>query len=377
MNNKIKNVIFIAIFFLILWGFYYVNDKNYLKLKEAKSVIVSHPELLPKKEFAKYTSFWYSNLRADIYWLEAVQYIWSNAISSEYKKYLYKVLDLITELNPYFEKPYSIWQLLLPNYNERYESLTKEEIEQLNTQARKIWEKWIKNFCDETKIKKIIETNDLQKIWTDKSLQNPCKSQDIPFSQAFLEYYYLKDTKSSANYYKIASAQSDALPWSRVMAAIMNWKSWNREISIMMFLSIAAKEKQTEKCTAFSQELQNLSYAVFHENVKLDEKTIKEIEKLRNQYFVFDKEAEKKALENEKCDNYINKAVREFNLYYIDQANKQYFKDNKQNAIDAKELFDKWYIKFLPTDFQQYWDYWIIYKYNNDLKTFDYEMWNY
>ena len=87
MNNKIKNVIFIALFFLILWGFYYVNDKNYLKLKEAKSVVVSHPELLPKKEFAKYTSFWYSNLRADIYWLEAVQYIWSNAISSEYKKY--------------------------------------------------------------------------------------------------------------------------------------------------------------------------------------------------------------------------------------------------------------------------------------------------
>jgi len=33
---------------------------------------------------------------------------------------------LITELNPYFEKPYIIGQLLLPNYNERYENLSKE-----------------------------------------------------------------------------------------------------------------------------------------------------------------------------------------------------------------------------------------------------------
>jgi hypothetical protein len=37
------------------------------------------------------------------------------------------MMDLITELNPYFEHPYSIGQLLLPNYNERYEKLSKEE----------------------------------------------------------------------------------------------------------------------------------------------------------------------------------------------------------------------------------------------------------
>jgi len=37
------------------------------------------------------------------------------------------MLDLITELNPYFEHPYIIGELLLPNYNYRYENLTQEE----------------------------------------------------------------------------------------------------------------------------------------------------------------------------------------------------------------------------------------------------------
>jgi hypothetical protein len=37
------------------------------------------------------------------------------------------MLDLITELNPFFEKPYIIGQLLLPSYNERYENLSNEK----------------------------------------------------------------------------------------------------------------------------------------------------------------------------------------------------------------------------------------------------------
>jgi hypothetical protein len=42
------------------------------------------------------------------------------------------MLEIITELNPYFEKPYLIGQLLLPNYNERYENLDKQT-QKINT----------------------------------------------------------------------------------------------------------------------------------------------------------------------------------------------------------------------------------------------------
>jgi hypothetical protein len=79
-----------------------------------------------------------------------------------------------------------------------------------------------------------------------------------------------------------------------------------------------------------------------------------------------------------KCINYANKAVREINLFFVENANRKYKKDNNwKSAHNAKVLFDKWYIDFLPIDFQQYEDYWIIYVYNNDLWHFDYEMWNY
>jgi hypothetical protein len=185
-----------------------VNWQNYGKIKEAEEEIVKHPELLPKKDYAKYTSFWFSNLRADIYWLEAIQYIWSNALTSDYKKYLFQMIDLITELNPYFEKPYLIWQLLLPNYNERYEKLSKPEQDFYNLQWEKIWLKWISNFCDAKKIEKIKKQDDLEKIWKDPEYKDPCASFQIPFQQWFVEYFHLRNNQTqSGKQGKISSVQ--------------------------------------------------------------------------------------------------------------------------------------------------------------------------
>ena len=87
-------------------------------------------------------------------------------------------------------------------------------------------------------------------------------------------------------------------------------------------------------------------------------------------------EDDNKNLDDE-CSNYINKATRELNLYYIEQANKKYKKDTWENAKNAKTLFDSGYIKYLPIDYQQEKDYWIIYEYNNDTGFFDYTMGNY
>jgi hypothetical protein len=53
--------------------------------------------------------------------LKTIQYIGSNAVSAEYKKYLYSMINLITDLSPDFEKPYVIGESLLPEYNYRYE----------------------------------------------------------------------------------------------------------------------------------------------------------------------------------------------------------------------------------------------------------------
>jgi len=48
------------------------------------------------------------------------------------------MLDIITELNPFFQKPYLIGQLLLPNNNPRYENLSLDEVNLHNNQAELI-----------------------------------------------------------------------------------------------------------------------------------------------------------------------------------------------------------------------------------------------
>ncbi len=377
MKERIYKVIFLFLIILLLFWFYQINNNNYLKIQEIKQTIVNHPEFLPKKDIAKYTSFWFANLRADIYWLEAIQYIWWNAVNSEYKKYLYSMIDLITELNPYFEKPYLIWQLLLPTYNERYEKLSKEEQKNNIIQWEKIWLKWISNFCDEKKINLIKKEDDLQKIWNDPIYKNPCKTASLPFWQWFLYYFYLKDPKSAANFYKIASANEDWLEWAKIMSAVMNWKSWDREKSIMMFLTLASSmEDKSGNCKIFSDELQNISYLTFREQKPLTWEIVKNIDIYRQKLFPFNFKDEENLLKDS-CSNYINKAVRELNLAYIEDWNKKYLKDKLKNAKNAKILFDNWYIKYLPIDFQQYDDYWIIYVFNDETWNFDYEMWTY
>lgn len=372
---------FLLLFFIIfcIWFFVHVNEKNYQKMKEIKYEIVKHPEMLPKKELAKFWSLWFTNLRADIYWLETIQYIGWNAVWAEYKKYLFQMIDLITELNPYFEKPYLITQLLLPDYNERYEKLDKKEINNNQKNAETIGLKWIKNFCDEEKINLITKENNLDKIWSEEKYKNPCKSFEIPFNQWFLYYYYLKDFNNSAKYYKISSANENALIWAKTMTAIMTWKSWNKEISIMMFLTLAdVNAWKNEDCIYFSNFLKNESYNIFRQDKKITTENIKNINNLRKKYFTFDEEKEKDMVKDDySCISYINKAVREFNLAYIEQANEKYKKDNNKNSNNAKELFEEKYLEYLPVDFQQYKDYGIIYFYNEETKWYDYKMWKY
>jgi len=287
------------------------------------------------------------------------------------------ILDLVTELNPYFEKPYIIWQLLLPGYDEQYEIITKEEQVNHTIQWKEIWLKWIENFCNKEKINLIEKEFDLLKLWNEEKYKDPCKSYKIPYYLWFLYYHYLKDPISSAKYYKIASANRDSVEWAKTMSAIMQWKWWEREKSFFMFLNIAnIIEPENEICSIFWKDLENIwIWAFINKNLKIDWKLIKTIEDIRIEMF-WNIEI-KEILEESKCPNYINKAIRELNLEYIYNINKIYFEKNWKNSKNAKQLFDEWYLDFLPKDFQQHEDYWIIYIYNEEIKNYDYEMWVY
>ncbi len=380
MKKINKRLLIISLLILTITSFYYINTQNYNIHSEIKINIVEHPEYLPTKEVAINSSFWFKNLKADIYWLETIQYIWSNALSSEYKKYLFSIIDLVTELNPYFEHPYSIGQLLLPSYNERYEDLSKNEQNKNTDQAITLWLKWIKNFCDSEKIELIKNENNLQKIWTEEKYKNPCSEFKIPYYLAYIYYQYKKDPATAAIYYKVTSAIEDWVSWSKVMAAIMSGKWWDREKAYFMFLNIAKfVETEDKACLQFSWNLEQVWVEVFINNrVNLNWEMIKNIWEIRkNIFWEFSETPEDIAMSDTKCSNYLNKATRELNLEYIERANKKYENENWFPSEDAKELFNKWYIDYLPVDFQQYDDYWIIYKYSKETWNYDYSMWNY
>lgn len=379
---KKKKLLFtIFVFVFLLPAFIVLSFKmwtiNYAKHREIKANLVSHPDLLPTKEMAKITSFWFSNARADLYWLEAIQYIGSNAISAEYKKYLYPLIDIITDLNPYFEHPYLIGQLLLPEYNERYENRSEKEIKKWFLQAENLSLKWINNFCDKSKIESIKWEYNLSKLWSEDKYKDPCKSYMIPYYLAYIYYFYAKDPIKAAQYYKITSANTDSLEWAKILAAIMQGKWWDREKAIIMFLNMAKTVENNELCQAYSNNLEQILFPAFNWNYKLTWKFIQEVDKQRK---LIEKElskwadAEKTSMDDTKCVNYMNKSVREINLYYIEQANKKYLKDKWLNAKNAKILFDEWYIDYLPVDFQKSWDNFIIYQFNEDTWNFDYEL---
>ncbi len=378
-----KKIAAIIFFIVLLFCFFKINKFNYEKYYiEIKNNIVNHPDHLQKKEIVKLSSFWFKNLKADYYWLNTIQYIWDNAISSEYKKYLYIMLDLITELNPYFKHPYIIWQLLLPAYNQRYENLDKSKQELYINQWINLWLKWIKNFCNKGKINNIIKEDDLTKIINEDKYKNPCKTYSIPYYLAYIYYFYKKEPLKASDYYKIASANKDSVPWSKIMASIMKWKGWDREKSIYMFLNLAKEiEKSDKGCYAFSSLIENEFTKIIKWKDSLNKDFIQNIELVRNKVFEeLTEENEENILSETKCKNYANKAVREINLLYIENWNKKYKQDhNWKSALTAKQLYDLWYIKFLPTDFQQYKNknYWMMYYYNKEIWHFDYEIRNY
>lgn len=361
--KKIQILLIIIFCFLSGLFFYNVNLQNYKKISEIKYSIVNHPELLPQKEVLKLTSFWFSNLRASIYWLRAIQYVWSNAMSEAYKKYLFSMLDVIAELNPYFEKPYTVWQLLIPWVNRRYSDDSIQLEKKYNSQAEYLWLKWIKNFCDSEKIKKIIDFEDVWELWNQENLKNPCKNFKIPFNQAYIYYYYLDDNNKSTDYYKITSMIDWAPVGSKNLAAVMSWKAWNNLKSFIMLMTLANTYNVEGGCG----DKINLLAFIYDQYIKTGEFPY---ELLSSFWQEIIEEKQENVSYWESCWDYINKALRHLNLEYLNKALQKY--KNEYNTANVKliDLHIKGYIEFIPVDYQK----WVEYYYDNEKQLISYRV---
>ena len=286
-------------------GFFDNNNQNYSKSQEIQANIIKHPERLPTPEAARLGSFGFANMSADMYWLRAVQYIGSNVVESDYKKYLYEMIEIITELNPYFESPYIIGQLLLPSSKDSFDDYSGKNITEDMLEAQALWQKWVKNFCDLNKVDAIINEPDLWKITTQAAYQNPCQSYKIPYYLAYVYYFYLKEPENAASYYKVVAAQSDAPQGAKILAGIMQWRSGEREKSLFMFLSLAQSlATKGETCGLLTSDLERVYYGLWDWSITLNGQLIRDIENARDRLIQkLTEENEKEILDDTQCSN--------------------------------------------------------------------------
>lgn len=354
---------------------------NYIHQKNIEMQIITQPDGIPTSQVAQITSFWFMNVMADIYWLKTIQYIWENVLNGEYKKYIAIMINLITDMNPYFEAPYIIGQLVIPTSSGSYDDTTDSANFKDYQDAKNLWLKWVSNFCDSDKLALIQEENNLAEIINNEKYSNPCKSYKIPYYLAFIYYFYLKENTNAANYYKVVAAQKDAPKWARMLAAIMQWKWGEREKSLSMFLSLAENtSSQWEACSMLTEEIKWAYNYISKEKLEITGAFIEDIQNASIKYLPqLSENNEKQALEDAGCTNFLAKSIREINLMYLENADIKYINDNPSevSAMTPEKLLENWYITFIPTDYQQYEDenYGIVYRYSSAIGRFDYEMW--
>lgn len=168
------------------------------------------------------TSAGHSTTYASAIWISLIQYIGDNLASRNYTGYAPLLLDRIYSLHPQFTKPYELSMLLLPTI---FAGETGTGVEARKQEARTTLdtlEKKLPNICDMDKVRKIISTTDIRRIWTDESLENPCRSSAIPYYMAFHFYNDLGENEKAKEYYKITAAHKNAPVASRFLIGLMD-----------------------------------------------------------------------------------------------------------------------------------------------------------
>ncbi len=320
---------------------------------------VRHPEFIPDASYVKLVSSGFDSLLADLYWLSSIQYIGANVLEAEYKKYLYQLLNLVTDLDERFDYPYELGLLLLPSYNTRYEHFTEDERKFNVDQAVELGKKGLRRSCDAVKVRRILDEEDLERVLTSPELANPCRNPMIPYYLGYVEYWNRKDAKASSDYYKLAAANSDAPKGARIMSAIMRGKSGDRYKAILMFLSIAetlaVEQPDAANCGKFAEELRNVVSEPFQKGIPLPGKFLSDVDAVRKGILaeLGEDGADVEIGETHmKCSTYLNKAVRELNLRYVEERDRDFAERTGRTVKDAKELFDAGGMDYLPKDFQ-------------------------
>jgi hypothetical protein len=144
----------------------------------------------------------------------------------------------------------------------------------------------------------------------------------------------------------------------------------------MMFLNMIDEKNLNNEEKEIYKVFSSMIIWMLRWQIPLNKTNLKNLNETLAKVFPKDKKDEN-ALEEDDLKEYIKKAVRWINLYYVEKANKKFLKDTWKNAISARELYDKKYIDYFPIDFQQYDTYGVWYVYDEKIWHFDKKIQNY
>ena len=359
LQKNLRNGIFALLVLGAIYGFYYIaTGINYTAHNTLRRSFIDHPEFIPSAQVVKIWSMGMQTLVADFYWLSAIQYIGSNAIKADYKKYLGVMLNLVTDLSPHFTYPYQIGMLLIPDINQRYEIMTDEQEKIHIQEAIDLGVKGVRNNCNMEKIEKISQEFDLNKLYNNQDLKEPCTEAMIPYYLGYVSYWNNNDPVAASKWFRVAGTHAAAPRGAQLMSAIMQGKTGGREKAIVMFLSIAESmdSDPNSTCRKVTAELRDILAPAFENQAKLTPAFLKQIEAIRVEAKaeLWDKQEEIDRTDiSSYCSSYLDKSVREMNLKYIQDADAEYFKKTGSHARNAKVLLDEGYISYLPEDYQK------------------------
>ncbi len=160
---------------------------------------------LPSGKFIEQTSLGYRELAADWIWFQAVQYYGGYAKGQHDLAYFHGLIDIVTDLDPYFSFPYIFGAVVLSQ-----------------------------------------DMGDLERgvqILRKAMRQNPLDWR-YPFEIGFLYYVIARDSERAARYFELAARLPGAGDVPRRFAAFVHSRAGHEETSIRMWEEIARESDQ-------------------------------------------------------------------------------------------------------------------------------------
>lgn len=359
---KIKYILlssFVSLF--LLWLFIFLFQTEYHKRMEIKIFTLENIKgfFISKEDKAEQLS---------------KKYVLNNSeeeLLEMYDTYQY-IFSLLPESSEYYHRA----MLMLPfddynNYGTK-DFLVKKSFELLESVSEIALEK----FCQKDSLNEISLINDLKTLYNSYPKKDICIDYRIPASIWYYYFFYKKDIKRAIDYYKLASVsvyiddENYNLGYyegSPILWSIFEQRLWSYQRSFSLFLELYENDRniKTSSCGEFYDILKEYSGKF---NNALSWRDVQYINEKRT-ILLWEYDG------HNNCSEKLNQSLRAINLYYLNQA----FIKSKEIVSSwsllstPEQLYGEWFIDYIPLDYDQNDDYWIVYEYNPDYDNFHFQ----